>query len=470
MAAGRFWGLGVHRPLNKLQELASGIQVGAKRAPIKLELVPTAYQNSEETKLLVEFATVELMRRAGALPRQGLMPVEFAPTDEVVANSAAPLLEQALAEELNAVLEWVSAASEKGLKAPYSVLPSFLSAPKNILRKLIPVLGARGNWLAELMGVELEDSERSFRDIAEKDAEDYRTWLASQLDDFEWQQRAEALSCLTFKFRSEDIGLLERGLADKRKEVREVAYGLLAQIPDSKQAQEINQLAKEALTVSKTILRRELIVKPIEPSSLPKELPQIGKRSQLGPMETALLEVLRFTPPQFWITQSGLSPQDILALAERTIHKNALFFGWLEASLRFDDQRWIDAIFLSGEFDQILIGHELWPGAIRRASETLVEEVVVKSLVRGSFKQVLQFVALHRQRVLPLEASQIIIKNIHGLSTYEVPWKELAYTLDTRVLPFPNLRSDIDPSFIKPWEKLRHIIELRSKLLQTLKT
>jgi hypothetical protein len=263
---------------------------------------------------------------------------------------------------------------------------------------------------------------------------------------------------------------LERGLADKRKEVREVAYGLLVQIPDSKQAQEINVLARAALTLSKTILRQELIVKTPEPATLPKELPQLGKRSQLGPMETALLEVLRYTPPQFWITQTGESPQDLLSLAERTIHKNALFFGWLEAALRFDDQRWIDAIFLSGEFDQILVGHELWPEAIRRASETLVEEVVKHSLGRGSFKRVLQFLALHRQRVLPLEASQIIIWNLHGLTTYEVPWKELAYVLDTRILPFPNLRADIDPSFVKPWEKLRNILELRSKLLQTLNT
>jgi len=455
-----------------LREMAAAIQIGSSRAKVDdFQNLPAELEASVEKKVLLEFATIDLMLRSGANSAQGLDPIPDSPSEtrRVAVASTEPLLE-ALAEDSNAVIEWAREAEKRGLVAPPLALPGIIQAPKRIRGYLLPVLGQRGRWLAALMAIDLEEEETTLLEQAQADPARFRDFLAQEYEGMSWQQRADAIRCLAISLSHLDVPFLEAALNDKRKEVREAAYSALVQVLGSSQSQEISQLASPLLNYSKSMFRKSLQVEPPEPDSLPKNLPRSGNRAGFGPKALALYDVVRFTSPASWQESAKVSPSELMDMAGKTEYTDALLFGWMEAGLRFGDREWIDATFRHVRQAGFLMDFEHWPLLVRRVSERVFDEVAFAKLDAGELGPFLVSVGSNRGGPLSPQLSTSIARALPLMPSSHVAWRELGYLLDISALGSLSTPDGADDTLTKNLDRLRKTVDLRARLLRSLES
>ena len=144
----------------------------------------------------------------------------------------------------------------------------------------------------------------------------------------------------------DDEELLDRGLADKRGEVRVAAAGLLARLPGSRFSGRATGRAAAAVTVLRSMTGRKLVaIAPDEatPDLLadcidPSPPRATGRRSWL------LRQIVAAAPSAWWPGHTGLAPSELLALAAGTEWATALEFGWTDGAIRDADVAWLTAL------------------------------------------------------------------------------------------------------------------------------
>lgn len=335
--------------MNSYDELVAVFQVGTSRAAVPpSELLGDQPTMDMAHRALVLAGTLDLIRRTGASPVDGIPPIPESPIESsrVATRSADPLGEALAGHQTNAILEWAAKAARVGKVAPEVALIKLLGmAPKHAA--IVPILGARGRWLAELQGLDLDASAKGSLPVRRQhDPVGFRDWLAAEFDSMDWKERAQAIAVMHLGVSLEDEPVLARALADRRKEVREPAVAILAGLDRSGFANQISAASRGMLLLEKSFLRKSLSVIPPEPEDLPKPLPRTTSFLGFGPMALALFDLLRYIPPKRWERELGLSPSQILDFAERTDYTRALVDGLEEAAVRFEDLSWIEAFFL----------------------------------------------------------------------------------------------------------------------------
>ncbi len=169
-----------------------------------------------------------------------------------MSERAAALLKRILAGEFTAVLpEFLRLGAERGVIAPPETLPALLGLGKKELRPLgLAVIGERGRWLAGInpaWGYALPPVEEAAWEtglLEERMAllerlRPQSPGRARELIESTWEQdspeaRAAFVAALAVGLSIADEPFLESCLDDKRKEVREAAFGLLTQLPESR--------------------------------------------------------------------------------------------------------------------------------------------------------------------------------------------------------------------------------------------
>lgn len=418
-------------------ELVAAVQVGTRKSA-SVRATDFPLEGAERTAL-AELGTLGLIRRAGAVGGTAT-PLPTAPSEtRRVAESAAVPLAEAIETSVPAAVEWAVQAAEQGLVAPPAVVADLLRLVSRN-REFVPVLGARGRWLAEINGIALKDAAAPTPE--------------GEFDSLDWNDR------LLVVMRSpQDELLLQKAVGDRKKEVREAALEALVKLPNSPQARELRALAERAVALHRSLLRNTMAVEPPAPEALPKWLPRSTAGTGIGERAHALRDLLAYVPPTTW----GRAPDDLLALAQKTEYASMLGDGWGDAALRFDDQAWIDTLFQTEHATTRYRGR-LAP----RATSAAFDRVAIP-LLRSKNPQEGQSQLLSRLQPFSPELSRATVEaaKAGGINGYYA--NDLAIRLDPSVLPL----------FDAPWGedgvpenfrvRCRPILDLRRRLRESLR-
>ena len=298
--------------------------------------------------LLDDAAELAVARRAAVPALEGLTLPEPAPEETAPAAPAAASVRLAglldaqgggVEARLDLVVEWLTAAVDRGLRVSPAVLPELLDAARahRSLRPLVAAAGgARAPWLAAQNPTwaylwspadtgnpaaweegTLPQRVAHLRAVRAKDPDAGRELLESGWAGEGGEDRAPLLEALRVNLSAADEALLERALDDRRREVRNRALALLAELPDSGYGRRMADRARAAVQRDGPLLR-------VDPPAVcdsamqrdgivPKPPAGVGARTWW------LEEVVARTPLQAW-------PPDLLRLTvadgwDRVLHR-----------------------------------------------------------------------------------------------------------------------------------------------------
>jgi len=280
--------------------------------------------------------------------------------------AAAELLKRILAGEFDATLsEFLHLAAVRGLLVPPEAIPSLLGLGKKELRSsVMQVIGERGKWLAErnpswayALGRDPFDAwehgarlERiaALEQIRAEEPAKARAWLQSAWEQDSPEDRAAFLATFSNGLSMDDELFLESCLDDKRKEVRDVARGLLLRLEDSHFVQRNWARAKALVKFESKLLGKDAIhvILPEEPDPAAKRdgLGGAPLRRKLGIKANRLAQILSFVPPALWSREFGRSPDKLIAAALDCEWKEPLLLGWQLAIQAAHDVDWAEAL------------------------------------------------------------------------------------------------------------------------------
>ena len=326
-----------------------------------------------ERRLLLAAGVWAIYRQAGKAP--GHLPTAPEPTAPETLRTCSPaiarLIEDMLAGTHDDLLPEALERMEKaGLHLPPELLPTALNAQSSQLRTVLaPVLGERGRWLgqfnpawswvsrrlpaggyalpadAEITWQEGTHEQRSeiLRRLRASDPAKARQWLEGTWKQEKAQFRADVLGIFSAGLSADDESFLEEALNDRSAKVCETAASLLACIPTSALAARMRGRANEILGYTKG----KLTITP--PAAIDKQWQRDGivARAPQGVGERAwwLMQVMERVPPAHWEERFAAPPAKLIAPVRPKQWEQTLIEGWSHAATRFNDARWILALW-----------------------------------------------------------------------------------------------------------------------------
>lgn len=315
--------------------------------------------DDKERALLGASGLCALARRAGVT-------LSDAPGDAPppAAPDTAPLFTAAATQDLSRLLEgewndmlpeWLELAAPKKRRVPEQILPALLAAGKphkRIRGNLVGVIGERGKWLAgqnpewkyalrpsddeieeavsgENLGLSVwETGNREARAAylrarRRTDPDAARTLLEASWAKEPYEERAAFLETLQAQISASDEPFVEAALDDKRKEVREMAQGILRYLPDSRLSQRMQERARPILSIVPADKHEKLEVTLPDAwekswgrdgiDQKPPTYPKIGEKAFW------MQGIMRATPLSFWTEHLNRTPEQLVALANANL-------------------------------------------------------------------------------------------------------------------------------------------------------
>ena len=336
-----------------------------------------------ERALLASAAIVAAYESAGRLPvRATSTSTNAAPLESDDQPAAPPRVARFLTTMLGGVnsevlREWFRLVAARGWRVPTTMIPALLEigTSAGYLRTfMLPVLGARGRWLATQNNdwrwaaghPEMDDAalragweigtpdERAsiLATARARDAALGRALVESTWEEEAPTQRAALLAHFGTNLSLDDEPFLERALDDRRQEVRRYAASLLCHLPTSALATRMAERAKAALQWKPRHLMKgpELVVDP--PTELDDATLRDGlaKKPPQGMGERAwwLAQIVATVPPRVWSETWQATPHAIIAAAFKGDWRKELTAGWAAAAVLHRDAAWAEAILASG--------------------------------------------------------------------------------------------------------------------------
>lgn len=393
--------------------LVSAALLGAARRPVDPSSLPGAVgevgarlpESDPATRLLDAAALLTVARRAGLRPETrpappGTATVDTAPHDRAPVDTA-PLVSRAAAARLDDLLsgarddadallvQWLDAAARQCLRVPPDRLPALLDwAARRTHRTLVlPVLGERGRWLAAhrdrwartldradaaapiathasstgASSVDVPSAEawshgtplerqRWFGELRRADPAAARTaLLALDWNRQDGDSRLAFVEALSWGLAEPDEEILDRALADRRKDVRSAAADRLSRVPGGRFQVQAAARALACVRVEhpprpSLMARRPgpRIVVTLPDAGDPAPWPAGTLEPPRGTGDRAWLlrHLVETTPLQLWTQSTGLSPEALLALPVADDLSDVLHLGWARAAVREADVTW----------------------------------------------------------------------------------------------------------------------------------
>jgi hypothetical protein len=368
--------------MSALTSLATSALLGTARHPPEWPapegpvgaLLGRIPRDSVEKALLQTAGVLGTCQLAGLLPAQmGAVP---APSESGPQDVRMDLLATILAdgpERLQA--EAFQAIAAVGKHLPHRLLPKALECGRRstaLRPSLLAVLGPRGTWLAaqneawgyaagpvcmdtisdEVWQLGSLDQRRLYLTaLRATDAAQARDLCRAALTTEGAKERTAFLECLSTGLTPDDQDLLEATLADKSKEARQAAARLLSTLPDSRFSQRMAARAALCLKSEKKLLRGTVFTLEAPAAydaTWKPDLIEEAKPKGLSMGERAwwLFQIVRHVPLRWWETQTGMTPAECLAWAQKSDWKDVLLQGWAEAQAVQRRVEWAEA-FLS---------------------------------------------------------------------------------------------------------------------------
>ncbi len=265
---------------------------------------------------------------------------------------------------------------------PAALLPSALAAGQRSIplrTALLPVLGARGRWLAALnpeWKYAIGSDSAGHADVsatsaiwqngshvdrlaffgAERARDPVRAnaLLRAGLSEIAARERVDFVALLEADLAASDQSLLELLMKDRSREVRTLAARMLAALPESAHAQQlIAWLGPLVTRERKLLITRWQCEAPAAADPAWAAAAVDSKRpatESLGERAWWLYQLARQVPLTWWCQHTGMSAADLVAWAAKTDWKAALMRAWSERAGRADID-WIEALLASKSRD-----------------------------------------------------------------------------------------------------------------------
>ena len=366
------------------------ILVGTDRR--KLPAEPAAEQPSDVaadpvTAALEALARAALLKKGGFQPpvRAGSPPQDFpSPADDrerpVLPGSATGYLQRMLEGTYREGLpEFLDLLEQGGYRLPPELLPGLLDQCMQqpaVAARMIPLMGARGRWLAR-------QNVRWYPLSADPDTSDWftatsevrrqllattrsrnpmlaiawleKTWAEEKADD-----KVAFLHLLKPRLSMFDLELLERAFQDKNREVRLAALDLLTLLPDNPVRSSLETFFSNRFSGAFPLAKREKYLQKTLPDLSDEALKpwfDLLSKTEKTDWRNGLLHlVVRFLPLPDMCTLTGLNPSEII-IATDAGNQTAFSEALLENLLRAPDAEWADAVW---QHYCKLFRHALW--------------------------------------------------------------------------------------------------------------
>lgn len=370
-----------------MRQLTQALVLGADRSPrpdisTDAALHTLAANSDDLSAWLDSVATLTLYESHGRNP--ATLDATIAPCHDgdvqYCSPGAAMVLERILFGDATSLLEeWCTLCAAAGLVAPPEYAMKLMYVAYNVRDDVRPMVfaaaGPRGRWMADLQkafkrdtaNAVLDDADAGddpatiwqtagahtrlnlFRQLRESDPAAARelllgSWAAESPDD-----RTRFIAQLRVGLSLDDEPLLEQGLDDKRKPVRQEAAELLTMLPGSAYQSRMTQRATAAVTLApaKGLLKR----KPTLAVTLPDAPDAAAKRdgledrqqAGLGGRAVMLRDIVAATPLSTWSAVTPTAAVEIIAESEWSA---ALLQGLASAAVRQRHSAWAEAILL----------------------------------------------------------------------------------------------------------------------------
>lgn len=381
-----------------MKRLLAAAMIGTERQPLAWPAAadPVGALLADATATAPEPA-IGLLRCAAAIAvcsQAGARGTPAQPLPEPAAAESRPPLSDAIAlTALDGALrdgplrlqhELLLQLGTAGLRLPPPLLPAALDQGRRhaVLRPaLTAVLGERGRWLAaqnepwryalgaaETGSAEarwsdgsLEQRRALLADERRRDPAAARERLQAALPELPARERAELVAELAEGLSPADEALLDGLCADRSREVRAAALGLLQRLPASAHA------ARARTRLSPLLTRKDSVTWQIEPpTEAGADWAADGveaarpKHESLGERAWWLYQLARQVPPAWWSAHTGLDAPALLAWARRTDWAEGLLRAWLDALRLAPEAAWCDALL------------DAWPAGLLRESPATV--------------------------------------------------------------------------------------------------
>ncbi len=386
----------------------------------------TAAKQTSETKFLSAAVAATMQQKAGRLPKTLSTETTISNSEQHPSAHYSSQLKQMLSGSYKEVLvEWLELVKKAGKILPAASLPNFLELGKTekYREAILPLLGERGQWLAKqnpewhwAIGVVDEDlwetgtaKERLelLRHLRKENPEAALTLLSSTWKTESVKDRLAFITALDTGLNPNDEGFLEKALKDKSKRVSEKVAELLATLPDSKLAKNLNTYTQELLTYSKGKLH-------INPKIINEN--NLSQYKISNDLQIATRQILVRTPPSNWCDRFNQVAEKLLNSAINNKEEVLLLEAWAEACVNFDDKLWARA-FLKLPLDKLF---HLADGTLEQLFNLLDPSEQDKILL--TLKSA-QFMDQRRQNQTSYEVIHILLSNTN-------PWgKELTKTI-----------------------------------------
>lgn len=368
--------------MKPLHDLAAQLTLGTERRPPAFpqlsgafgELIAAACPADGELE-------VRLLRLAGALAvgaDTGYAPPEL--SDEAPACPAEdlrPVTDPALASALRRILadgpdalrqEALRRLAANAMLLPPGLLPQALTLARKtpaLRAALLPVLGQRGRWLAKLRkelpliddspfrldqweNGTLDQRQTLLRQLRESDPERARSLLGEGFADLDARERASLLEQLAVGLSPADEDFLEAALADRSKEVRQLAANLLARLPASRYGERMAARLSACLGRERKLFRQVIVLEAPEKFGADWKNDAIdesrAKSESLGERAWWLYQLARAVPLAWWQTQTGMTPAELVRWLPATDWSESILRAWSEALRRQPDAQWAAAL------------------------------------------------------------------------------------------------------------------------------
>jgi hypothetical protein len=328
-----------------------------------------------EERMLALLATAAQLRAHGQTPPkpEGIS-INTAAAESKPYCPAKPLqlLPAILAEESRPLLQqWLDACIAKGWIVTPDLLPSLLETG---FRQHIPAPlllkagGERAAWLGRLHPAwRLEPTETLEEVWFEGKLEDRKKALARMRQEHPaagsealmvvWTEenaagRTTLLRQLEVNLSEADLPWLESLLAEKSKQVRDVAVDLLKRLPQSSVVKSYEQVLVASVRIKTEKALLGMISKRLIDINLPGTINEAIYQTGIQKLGNAAVndelflvyQLAAAVPPAFWESHLAFSPKEIIDLLGKKEETASLLTAIATAALTFNDQTWATAL------------------------------------------------------------------------------------------------------------------------------
>ncbi|MCB9009909.1 MAG: hypothetical protein H6656_21490 [Ardenticatenaceae bacterium] len=337
-------------------------------------------QQDDAAALLAIAGTVALHQQTGWQPQQTTPPTANAPLPDqpLCPPHISYQIEQLLVGSQVALLtELLTALAQTGHRLPESLLPNLLNKGSRLARLrpyLLPVLGAKGQWLASQNPawayalLELADWP-ALLEIWQTAVPGQRHTLLRQLRltqpergrqllEHTWKSsndtlRHQLIKILDSNLSQADEPFLELALDDRNHLVRRAAADLLARLPHSRLSQRMPHHAAGILSWTPAQKQAITIRLPqkITPAMQRDGIPNINVQERAKSGSQLLNQIISRVPLTHWLTQWPISPQQFVQAALNSAWPRTLISALSVAAFRQNNERWAKELILANQFN-----------------------------------------------------------------------------------------------------------------------